>query len=409
MKHLRGCQSNNHAQANCISFSAYRLIFNYKKTQTMRIQFFNTQKVLLISSAILFSIISCKKEQTQTTQTSSDLSTVKADITVHAGESIQVAVDVAQPGALIKIEPGTYSESITVSKAGIKLVGITQNGAGVIIQNPGDEEDGIVVGDAGDGFTLQNVTVKNFEENGVVLDSVDNFSISHVTATDNGEYGLFPVHSSHGVIDHCMVSGHTDTGIYVGQSSDVDMEYNTATANVNGLEVENSANVNVTNNRSYDNVCGILIDLLPQKDIKTSTNVYVGNNNVYKNNHVNFGADSSLESVVPSGLGILVLGTDQTTVENNTVTGNDFSGITVFSTLVLVALGGITADQIDMEPNPDGTRIVNNVVQKNGANPPELIIPLPGVDLMWDGSGTDNCWSGNKFKTSYPSPLPACN
>jgi parallel beta-helix repeat protein len=279
----------------------------------------------------------------------------------------------------------------------------------VIIQNPGDEEDGIIVGDAGDGFTLQNVTVKDFEENGVVLDSVDNFRISHVTAIDNGEYGIFPVFSSHGVIDHCMVSGHTDTGIYVGQSSDVSMEYNTATANVNGLEVENSSDVRVINNQAYDNVCGILIDLLPQKEIKTSSNIYVARNNVFKNNHENFGEEGSLESVVPSGLGILVLGTDQTTIENNTVTGNNFSGITVFSTLVLVVLGGATVDQFDMEPNPDGTRIIGNVVQKNGANPPVLDIPLPGVDLLWDGSGTDNCWSNNKFKTSYPSPLPACN
>jgi len=211
------------------------------------------------------------------------------------------------------------------------------------------------------------------------------------------------------VIDHCTVSGHTDTGIYVGQSSDVSMEYNTATANVNGLEVENSSNVRVTNNQAYDNVCGILIDLLPQKEIKTASNIYVAGNNVFKNNHENFGEEGSLESVVPPGLGILVLGADQTTVENNTVTGNNFSGITVFSTLVLVALGGITAEEIDVEPNPDGTRIIGNVVQKNGANPPVLDIPLPGVDLLWDGSGTDNCWSNNKFKTSYPSPLPACN
>ena len=46
-------------------------------------------------------------------------------------------------------------------------------------------------------------------------------------------------------------------------------------------------------------------------------------------------SQGQLESFVPPGLGILVLGTDETTVEKNTVTGNNFSGITVFSTLVL--------------------------------------------------------------------------
>jgi parallel beta-helix repeat protein len=370
--------------------------------------------LLFLIAVLIFICTGCKKEQAltdvQQSQASLDLSAAKADIVVHTGGSIQAAVDAAQPGMLIKIEPGTYSEAITVTKPGIKLIGLTKNGAGVIIKNPADKEDGITVTDDGDGFSLQNVTVQGFEENGVVLDGVDNFCISHVTAINNGEYGIFPVHSSHGVIDHCIVSGHTDTGIYVGQSSDVNMQFNIAFKNVNGLEVENSSNVNVINNQSYNNVCGILIDLLPGKDIKTSTGVYVGNNQVHNNNHINFGEPGSLESVVPPGLGILILGTDETTVENNTVTGNNFAGITVFSTLVIGALAGLPPEYFaDIEPNPDGARIRKNVVQKNGAVPPPLPIPLPGVDLLWDGSGTNNCWSNNHFKTSYPSPLPLCN
>jgi parallel beta-helix repeat protein len=357
-------------------------------------------------------MLSCNKEATQSRQTlpsgtSMNAGQGKADITVHAGESIQAAVDAAAPGSTIKIAPGTYSESITVNKPGIQLVG--EGEAAVIIQNPGDEENGIRVNDAGDGFVLKNVTVKNFEENGVLLIRVDNFTLSHVTAINNGEYGLFPVLSSHGMIEHCTATGHTDTGIYVGQSSDIQMQYNTAYANVNGLEIENCSNVSATHNQSNDNVCGMLIDLLPGKSVKTSSNIYVGYNHVYKNNHENFGEEGSLESVIPSGLGILVLGADQTTVEHNTVTDNNFSGITVFSTLVLVALGGATPDQFDIEPNPDGTRVIKNVAQQNGAAPPVLDIPLPGVDLLWDGSGTGNCWSDNVFKTSYPSPLPGCN
>ena len=366
-----------------------------------------------VSLSFIIVITGCNKEATQSKEatlqsgSSKEAASAKISITVHAGGSIQGAIDAAAPGSTIKIEPGTYLESLTISKAGIKLIG--QGEAAVIIKNPGDEENGIVVNDAGDGFTLQNVTVENFEENGVVLHSVDNFTISHVTTIANGEYGIFPVHSSHGLIDHCTATGHTDTGIYVGQSSDVTMQYNTAYANVNGLEIENCTDVSATHNQSYDNVCGILIDLLPGKDIKTSTNVYVGYNHVYQNNHKNFGEEGSIESVVPPGLGILLLGADQTTIEHNTVTDNNFSGITVFSTLVLVALGGANPSDFDIEPNPDGARIIKNVVQQNGANPPVLSIPLPGVDLLWDGSGIGNCWSNNVYKISYPSPLPSCN
>lgn len=146
-------------------------------------------------------------------------------IIVHAGSSIQAAVNNAEAGSIIQIEAGIYKESITVDKPGIQLIGSDD---GVIIQNPGDEENGITVSDNGDGFVLKNVTVQNFEENGIVLTSVDNFLISHVTAINDGEYGIFPVHSSNGVIEHCVVKGHSDTGIYVGQSSDVNMQFNMA-------------------------------------------------------------------------------------------------------------------------------------------------------------------------------------
>src|SRR6185436_16128792 len=96
---------------------------------------------------------------------------------------------------------------------------------------------------AGDGFVLKNVTVKNFEENGVFLIRVDNFLLSHVVAINDGEYGLFPVLCNGGVIEHCTATGHTDTGIYVGQSSNVEMSFNDAHGNVQGLEIENSSNI----------------------------------------------------------------------------------------------------------------------------------------------------------------------
>jgi hypothetical protein len=30
------------------------------------------------------------------------------------------------------------------------------------------------------------------------------------------------------------------------------------------------------------------------------------------------------------------------------------------------------------------------------------------VDLAWDGTGSDNCWSRNVFDTSFPPSLPEC-
>lgn len=331
----------------------------------------------------------------------------RPDVIVHAGESIQAAIDAAGPGAVIHIEPGTYAEAIRVTQPGIKLVGLRDAGAGVVIENPGDEEDGVTVISTGDDFALVDVTVRGFEENGVLLVGVDGFLLAGIVAEDDGEYGLFPVRSSGGVIERCTASGHSDTGIYVGQSADVEVRHNIAFANVNGIEIENSSNVKVIANETYDNVAGVLVVLLPGLPVKTSTDVLVSGNSVHDNNHPNFAEPGEIEAAVPSGSGILIVGVDRALVEANTVTGNAFTGIAVGSTLLLGALAGLPPEAFaDIEPNPDEARIRDNVATGNGSASP--ISFLPGVDLLWDGSGVGNCWSGNTFGSSAPPALPFC-
>ena len=377
--------------------------------------------VLIINAAFIFLITGCKKELTpdptgesllQSGVSKNGISNFKkADIIVHKNGSIQAAVDAAKPGMIIKIEPGTYAEAVTITQPGLKLIGLTgSNGEGVIIQNPGTEETGITVIQGANGFSLENVTLKDFTENGILLTGVDGFYLAHIHAVNNGEYGIFPVFCSHGVIEYCTANGHADTGIYVGQSSDVTIRLNKVFDNVNGVESENSDNILITLNEAYNNTLGIFADLLPGLKITSSTNIRISANIVRNNNHPNFSPPGDLAAVVPSGIGILVLGTDQTTVDRNFVTGNNFTGIVVFSTLVLGTLAGLPPEAFaDIEPNPDGARVRSNILAKNGLLPPTLPIPLPGADLLWDGSGLNNCWSGNIFKTSYPSPLPSCN
>ncbi|MEO7047348.1 MAG: hypothetical protein ABI091_18745, partial [Ferruginibacter sp.] len=115
------------------------------------------------------------------------------------------------------------------------------------------------------------------------------------------------------------------------------------------------------------------------------------------------------ESLVPSGTGILNVGCDNVTIKNNKISNNKFTGIATVSDLVLGALAGLPPEAFaDIEPNPDGAKITDNTVSGNGGAPPSGL-PLPGVDILWDGSGTNNCWKNNTFSSSYPSPLPACN
>lgn len=328
-----------------------------------------------------------------------------ANHVVNAETTIQSVVDAASPGDVIHIQPGVYKEAVIVNKPNIKLMGR----GSVIIENPGNEDNGITVRADGDGFELHNVTIKNFTANGVVMIRADHFVLSHITVIDCGEYGLWPIRSNHGVIEHCIASGHSDSGIYTGQSNDIVMRFNRVFNNTIGLEIENCQDVIATNNQSYDNVTGILVVLLPGLTEKISSDITVSNNHVYNNNKINTADPADgFEAFVPTGGGILVVGSDHTLIERNTVQHNQFLGIAVVSSLTLGALAGLPPEAFgDIEPNPDFVQIRNNTVNTNGAVQPAL--PFPAADLLWDGSGTNNCWSGNNYKSSFPPMMPECN
>lgn len=363
---------------------------------------------ILFSFLIFFS--ACKKDDKHECDAEKFARGKSRPIIVHKGGSIQTAVDEANPGTVILIEPGIYKGEITITKSGIQLIGMDCFSEKVIIQNPGDEDCGIMVRKGGDGFVLKNVTVKGFTENGVYLEYIDGFLLSNITAIDNDEYGLYPVHSKNGVIEYCSATGSSDTGIYVGQSEGVEMHDNIAFANVNGLEIENCSYVRAFKNHTYDNVAGILVILLPGLDVKTSSDISVYENKVENNNHINFASPGGgFEALVPSGSGILLVGVDKATIKNNQIDNNNFTGIATVSTVILGALGGLPPEAFaDIEPNPDGAKIVHNQLVNNGTAPPQGL-PLPGVDLLWDGSGSNNCWKNNSYTTAYPSQLPACN
>lgn len=370
----------------------------------------------IVSAAIIFLsfyMSGCKKDITkdaeqstvQTTDQALKQAQRKAQITVRPGQSIQAAVNAAEPNSLIRILPGTYVEAVIVDKPGMEIVGSD----GVIIQNPGDRNNGITVRANGDGFVLRNVTIKDFLRNGVFMIRADNFLLSHVTAINDGEYGLYPIFCNNGKLEHCVATGHNDSGIYIGQSTDVELSFNKTYGNVNGLEIENCTRVTVTKNQTYENTAGILVVLLPGLQTKTGSDIVITDNQVNDNNLPNFALPGQFESFVPPGTGILIVGSDRTIIESNKVRNNNFVGIATVSTLLLGALAGLPPEAFaDIEPNPDGTRVINNLLIGNGTVPPPGL-PLPAADLLWDGSGVNNCWSNNQFTTSFPAVLPACN
>jgi len=358
---------------------------------------------------------------------------------VHPGGSIRAAISQAVPGDEIVVMPGIYKEgapgdlnALTVTIDEIALIGRSTPEHPVVLENAGGQSFGVWVSpsnstgpaaEANDetppcgsdgslihGFAIRGFTLRGFQKHGLHLACVDGFNISQNVSEDNAVYGLFPVLSRNGLLSSNVVRGtELDAGIYVGQSDSVVIANNRAENNLIGLEVENSRNCAVLANELSDNTLGILVDVLPFLVKKTQETTLVAYNKVHDNNKVNTGVPGDITAVIPSGTGILLLGGHTATVTLNQVENNGFTGIAVASLCLGLALEGIPCTGLDVDPDPNGNRIIANQLEENGtipqANP---FFDALRADLNWDGSGTGNCWSGNQFATSTPAALPAC-
>ncbi len=290
-----------------------------------------------------------------------------------------------------------------------------------MLDNAGGQDEGIAVGKTDDpacltndslqvnGSLIKGITVSDFEDDGVFLYCVDGFRITEVRAIGNLEYAIFPSHSFNGRVDHSFASGANDTGFYIGQSHDSQMDHNVATDNVSGYEIENSSRIRADHNTAYGNTGGILSFTLPFLDVNQNSDNTIEFNSVHDNNRPNTCLDPA-DAVcgVPVGTGILLLAADTNKVRFNRVTGNDTFGVAVSNFCVGTSTPPEICAVLDIQPDADGNQIKFNKVTGNGGNPDPDTPSVFAVDLAWDTTGVGNCWSYNVFGTSFPDPLPAC-
>ncbi|MDZ4858324.1 MAG: parallel beta-helix domain-containing protein [Candidatus Hydrogenedentes bacterium] len=339
------------------------------------------------------------------------LSPNAATFTVRPGQSIQVAVDRAQPGDRIEVYPGVYAQDVMIDKAGISLIGINVNGERPILDGGGTMADAVNV--AGDNFLIENLVIQNYVGNGCTVNKVKNVTFRNLTCINTGVYGIYPV-ECHGVlVEYCTVTGINDAGIYVGQSRDIIVRNNEAYKNVAGIEIENCVGALVENNTSHNNAAGMLVFVLPNNPSKVGEHCRVINNRIFDNNGPNFGKPGTIVASLPSGMGLIVMAADHTDVTKNTIAGNNTYGLSVIS---LTSSPGAAARQeesghpIDIEPNSDHTRVYGNTLVNNGASIDAAFaaaIPgVPGGDILWDGSGEGNVFDQPDVK-AMPPELPS--
>ncbi len=320
--------------------------------------------------------------------------------------SIQAAVNAARPGDRIRVPAGVYRECVSMTRDDITLIGSRL----AILDGTGLPCDTGIHAAPPPGhaaiqrFRMDGFHVRHYSKNGVLVEHGSDFRITSGRESFNGEYGIFALHSTRGLIEENRVSDSDDTGIYVGQSSDVVVRENSVTDCTVGIEIENTVGARILANRAFGNSTGILIDVLPGLETIETDRVTVVENVLLANNRPNPSTDpADILSLLPAGVGLLNVGGDSVEVRANLAAGNDSAGIAVFQ---------LPPDAASLDPRidpfPDRNDIRDNVCLGNGRHADPKFGPLPGADLVWDTSGTGNCWNHNIAGTTFPDPLPSC-
>jgi cytochrome c peroxidase len=322
-------------------------------------------------------------------------------VEVRPGESIQEAVDKAGRNGVVRIYPGTYHENVLVIHHGVTIEGVIRNGKRPMLDGRNLLPDAI--SGLGNDFKVANLEIRNYQGNGVVVHKARNVVFRNLVLHNTGLYGVYPIECDGVLVEDCKVSGTRDAGIYVGQSRNIVVRRNEAFQNVTGIEIENSVNAIVEDNYVHNNTGGILVFLLPFNPSKVQDRCIVRRNRVINNNTPNFADPEAIVSNVLKGTGIMLLAADNTEVYENEIVGNGTFGIMTIGLRQLFP----APTPLDVDPNPDGNRIYNNILRDNGKDPDERLkrFGIPPVDLLWDMTGKGNQWN-QPDATRFPSVLP---
>lgn len=346
--------------------------------------------------------------------------------TVRPGQSIQAAVNAADPGDTVRVLAGDYREDHAGSWAVhiTKPVKLIASGKVRLLPNR-DQTSGIVAegvpGGEIDGLDIVGFTVEGFNNNGIWLAYVKNFNIEGNTSIDNQENGIWPTLSANGQVKKNVAYGSKDSALWIEASENVRIIDNDIHHSPTGVEVTLSRDLVIEHNDIHDNTVGIGLYHpgaagLPQETWPTWPfgNLRVSENHVHDNNLPNTATGGEV-ALLPPGLGMLILGTSDVSVKENRIERNDFVGVAMMDWCVALGDPGCQATALPAgyeHTAVDATRIVENKFSGNhtGSGPPPFG-PLAS-DVLYIGAdlfgplqpGVNNCQRGNTLVRSHHSP-----
>ena len=257
-------------------------------------------------------------------------------------KQLQEALITATKGMLIQLPAGQFTlqrqlsfndaKSVTIKGAGSQKTVLSfkdqlEGAEGLMVKNA----NGIVL----EGFTIEDTkgdAIKVQHSKEVVFRDVQ-VRWTNGPSPQNGAYGLYPVSCTNVLLEDCEASFAMDAGIYVGQSNNITVRRCFAHHNVAGIEIENSSNGAVYDNRCEQNAGGLLIFDMPDIPVANGAKIRVYNNQVFNNNFPNFSAPGNVVNILPPGTGMLLMAHTQMEVFNNQIIGHNTLGMGIVSWL----------------------------------------------------------------------------
>lgn len=316
--------------------------------------------------------------------TETDTETSWSGVTRHVPDeypTIQSAVDAAEPGDLVLVQPGTYKESVSVTTPRLVIRGADRNG--VVLDGEYTRENAFVV--VADGVALENMTAIGYTVNDFFWNGVTGYRGSYLTAIDGWVYGIYAFDSVDGLFEHSYASGSWDAGFYIGQCDPCNAMITDVLAEFNGLGysgTNSSGNIYIVNSEWRHNVAGIVPNSLDSELLPPVNNVTVAGNFAHHNGEVGR-APSRVAEWSGFGNGILLAGARDSEVHNNLLVNNATSGIQVVSML-------------DKNLWPSGGNVIrDNVIMGSGR-----------ADLALGGPVEQgSCFEDNEAATTLPYAL----
>lgn len=313
------------------------------------------------------------------------------EITVSAGESIQAALDAADPGTTITVEKGTYEEALVIRTSGITLIG--EKGATV---SPGDARseceffgdidaiciaNGFFVNEAGQtdstetirDVTVSGFTIKNVRGAGVGVVRGENITITRNSVQAPGCDGFYVITTTGFEVSRNTTKKASNVlgfcnGLSIINSSDGIVSRNKALNGFGtGVMLNSVESVNLDRNKVVGNCNGITLTDGPDAPLGVK-NVKITKNTVSKNNKTckpfeSFGFDESF-----GGAGIAVLGGDKIQIKKNKVTKNIVDDKIGFPTAGIMVLDNVNIFTGEFIDSVGRVSISRNTVTKNSVN-----------------------------------------